>query len=101
MPFGRGIGLGRFADRGPGVVDQDVEPAEPLFRVLDYRPAGALVGHIQRNESALRPEFGHRRGGLLGVARGHYDAGPGSGEPARHAEPDPAIAAGNDGDASG
>ena len=69
-------------------------------RLVDHRPARGLVGDIQRDEGALAAEFGQRRLGLLGVARRDHDAGARRGEPARHAEPDPAIAAGDDGDTS-
>ncbi len=46
-------------------------------------------------------ERGQRRLGLHRVARRDHDLGPGGGEPTRHAEPDAAIAAGDDCDAPG
>ena len=48
MPLGCRVGLRRFADRGPGIVDENVGPAEPVGRLLDHRPTGVLVGDIER-----------------------------------------------------
>ena len=55
-----------------------------------------LVGNVERNERALAAERGHCGLGFFGVARRHHDIGTRRREPARHAEPDPAIATGDD-----
>jgi len=104
MPFHGGIAFRRLADRCPGIIDQDVEPAKARDRRFDHRPARALIGNIERGEStpgAECGEFGRRRFALLGVARRQHDCCTRCGKPLRHAETDPAIATGDDGDTSG
>jgi hypothetical protein len=100
MPFGRGIVLRGLADRGSGVIHQDIEPAKPVGRPVDHRATRGLVGHIEWDEGAAAAKFSDGALGLCGVARRHDNIGARRGEAARHAEPDPAIAACNDGDAS-
>ena len=101
MPFGRAIGFRRLSDRRPGIVDEDVEPAEPVGRAINQRPTGRLVGNVERNERGSACEFGHCHLGFPGIPRGDDNPGPGRDEPFRHAEPDPAIATGHDRDAPG
>src|SRR5262249_48583205 len=84
-----------------GVVDQNVEPAELSDSLVDQRLARAFVHNIERYEAAPGAERRHRRLGLLGIARRHRYRSPGSGEPLRHTEPDPAIAARDDSHAPG
>ena len=102
MPFGGRIALRRLADRGTGVVDQDVEPAKTPDGLLDHCPARTLIGDVEPNEGALTAGGGERRDGrltLLGVARRQHHRGSRRRETPRHAEPDAAIAAGDHGDA--
>src|SRR5262249_54091880 len=95
-----GVAFRWLADRRSRIVDENIETAEPFGGLIDHRPAGVFIGYIERNEHALAPELRHGRCGFSGVARRHSDTGSGSGEPSRHAEPDPAIASGDDGDTS-
>src|SRR4029077_7379944 len=101
MPFGRGIGFGRLADRSPGVVDEYVDPVEAVGRLRYHRPAGALVRNIERDEGALAAERSQCRRGLLAVACRDDDTGARRRQSTRHTEADSAIAAGDDGNASG
>jgi len=101
MPFGCAIGFRRLSDRRPGIVDEDVEPAKPVGRAINQRPTGRLVGYVERNEHSSTFEFGHCGLGLPGIPRGDDDTGAGRDKPFRHAEPDPAIAAGHDRDTPG
>ncbi len=39
----------RLADEGPGVVDQRVDPREPVERLLDDAPSGLRLGEVTRN----------------------------------------------------
>src|SRR5207249_4467838 len=58
---------------------------------------------IERDRSSTRPRRGqraHRSGRFVRVARGDDDCRAGRGEALGHAEPDPAIAAGDDRDAT-
>jgi hypothetical protein len=94
----RGVALRRLADRSSGIVDEDVEPAEPSGSLVDHRPAGGLVGDVESDESAFAAERFYCRLGFLRITRRHYNAGAGRRQSARHAEPDPAIATGDDSD---
>ena len=70
---------------------------------LDHRGHRFLVGDIDfdgKRGAAAGFEVAHRILRFLPVARGDDDRGAGGGEPARHAEPDAAVAAGHDRDFS-
>ena len=93
--------LRRLADVDPRVVDQNVQPAAPCDRFTDHRVDRFLVGHVHADGEGIgaeRLELANRRTRLLRVARRDDDACPGLGETAGHAQSDPAIAAGDDGD---
>jgi hypothetical protein len=71
-------------------------------RVVDQRTAGGLARHVDRGKFGfavtLRDAL-HRGFALAGIAPGQHDDGTGRGETLRHAEPDTAVAAGDDGNA--
>ena len=71
------------------------------FDALDHGGDGGLVGdvggHGDRPDAAL-PELGDRRARLRFIASDDGDSGAGFRKPARHAEADAAIAAGDDRD---
>ena len=66
----------------------------------DRRLVGDVGGDRDRLDAA-RPELGGRGVRLRFVAPDHRDVGAGFRQPARHAEPDAAIAAGDDGHLAG
>ena len=77
-----------------------MRPSSPLTP-LDHAADGVLVGDVGRNRDrahAARGEFGDRGLRLVLIAADHRDVGAGVRKAARHAEPDAAIAAGDDGD---
>ena len=90
-----------LADVDAGIVDEDVDPAELAADALDHARDRGLVGDVggdrDRLDAAPR-ELGDRRVRFLLVAPDDRDAGAGVRQPARHAEPDAAIAAGDDRD---
>ena len=55
IPFCRGIVQRRAADVHPGIVDQDVDPAEPRHDRFHGAGDGVQVGHIQRHREGLPP----------------------------------------------
>src|SRR5690606_5707399 len=96
--------LRRLAQRDSGVVDEDVESPECVDRARDERAAVVLAGDVDLDADrtgAERGELGHRGLVLARVAAGDDDAGAGTREPARHAQADPAVAAGDDRHAAG
>ena len=96
--------VGRLADVGAGIVDQDVELAVPRRTPsISARQESSLVTSTSAN-SALPPASAMPFTaplGLLGVAPGEHHGRAGRREPLGHAEPDAAIAAGDDRDAAG
>jgi hypothetical protein len=51
----------RLADEDPGVVDQRVDPPEPVERLLDHVPSGLRLGDVTRNrEEVALPGGLHR-----------------------------------------
>ena len=52
-PLVEAVGLGRLADVGARVVDQDVEPAETAGGFLDHRAAGRGIAHIGLHRCGL------------------------------------------------
>ena len=104
VPFGGAELVRRLADIDAGIVDQNVEPAVLLRDAVDQRAAGFLVRHVDFANSALPPAslicFTARRA-LGGVAPGEHHDRARRRQPLGHAEPDAAIAAGDDRDAAG
>ncbi len=107
-PEPRRHGPKRIADSfhpPPGVVDQNVEPAEAIERRLDEPHAIVLARHVrnQRNDAPLaEPPFGLLRHGVdFGLfPRGRCDhASAGFRQRERHGAADAAPAPGDDGDA--
>ena len=91
----------RLADVDAGVVDEDVDAAEIAGDALGHGGDGGLVGDVggdgDRLGAASR-QLGDRGVRLRLVAADDRDRGAGFGQSAGHAEPDAAIAAGDDGD---
>ena len=56
MPILRCQIFGLLADSGPGIVNKDVEPAEPLDGCLDCLTARFFIYDIQIHKFRLRPE---------------------------------------------
>ena len=90
----------RLADIDAGIVDEDVDPAELAGDAAGHGGDRFLVGDVGRDRDRrgaalleLRDRF--RRLGL--VAAHHRDRRAGLRKPLGHAEPDAAIAAGDDG----
>ena len=104
VPLRDGVVLRRLADRHAGVVDQDVEAAEALDGTPHHLAARFRIGDVERNEGARRSrglQPRHRRLGFLAVAGRDDDGGARFRQALGHAEPDAAIAAGDDCDAPG
>ena len=101
MPFGEIVVFGLLADVDPRVVDQDVEPSEPLQAAVHQGLAVGLDGNVGRDRYRLgtQPlEPAHRDGALLqGCARRRPRPAPACAKPMRHRQPDAAIAARDDG----
>ena len=101
VPLFLGIVLRHLADRGAGIVHQDVEPAEFRLRRRDQRHAvglfvtSAAMKLAFARRCAQRCQRGRR---LLLIAAGDHDAGAARGDALRHAKPDAAVAAGDDRD---
>ena len=100
VPLGDLERVRRLADVDAGVVDEDVDAAEFAVDALDHGGDGGLVGDIGGHGDRLGAalfELGDRgeRFGL--VASDDRDRGAGFRQSAGHAEPDAAIAAGDDG----
>jgi hypothetical protein len=103
VPLGGAQLVGRLADGGPGIVDENVEPAVTRRCPVDQRTAGGLGRHVDLGELGLAAglhDLLHRCGALLGIAPGKHDDGAGRRETFSHAETDAAIAAGHDCDAA-
>ena len=101
VPLLERVLLRLLADVGAGVVDQDVEPAELLDALLHQRLAGVRAGDVDRDRERLGAEaleLADRGLALVLVAAGDHHGRAGRREAARHAEPDAAIAAGDDRD---
>lgn len=99
VPVLHPVFLGPAADVGARVVDQDVQPAEALRRGLHHVADGLLVGDVHLDRIGLdaqRAQFGDGARALGRVAAGHHDRGARLGEAAGEAEPDAAIAAGDE-----
>ena len=99
VPFREGVVLRRLADVDAGVVDQDVEPAAALDRLV--RPCARharLVGHVGRDRDASRPapSARRRRRSSARCAPAIATAAPACASAARHAEADAAVAAGDE-----
>ena len=87
----------------PALLIEDVEPAERADGVGHHLAAGGLVGDVDLEHGRLDAELGELgRGGLrlLHVASGDGDRRAGFRHAPRHAEPDAAVAAGDDRDAA-
>jgi hypothetical protein len=95
-PLVERVGLRRLAHVDPGIVDQDVEPAEALDGTRHQGPAVLLARKVARDRKGARTEcgkLGHGRLVLGRIPARHHDRGTGRGEATRDAEPDAAIAA--------
>ncbi len=91
----------RLADIDAGIVDEDVDPAELAADALDHTGDGDLVGDVGDDGYRLDAsvaQIGDRRIRLRLVASDDGDASACLRQAARHAEPDTAIAAGDDRD---
>ena len=85
-----------------GVADEDVEPPEARHRLAHHRLTGLWFRDLHRNESGVRPELRERLLRLfVGVRAAMTTAAPGLRKPLRHAKPDAAVAAGDEGDLAG
>jgi hypothetical protein len=90
-----------FANIDAGVVDENVDPAELAAGACDHVSDGGLVGDVSGDGDhldAALSELGDRRVRLCFIASDDGNGGAGLGEPPRHAKPNAAIAAGDDGD---
>ncbi len=88
----------------PGIGKAAVDPAEPLQRRRHRRFHRGGQADIADASIDLAGRAGHGRGGafvLLGVAAPDRDIAAGRGQGLRDAEPDAAVAAGDDRDATG
>ncbi len=65
----RNIGEGEAAEHQPGVVDEPVEPAERIGRVVDDPARGLRIGYVavdeNRDSACIGDPFDHRFRGLL------------------------------------
>jgi len=102
VPLGGAQCVGRLADVNAGIIDENIEAAMPRRSFIDQRTAGGFARHIDLGEFGFAAGLGdapHSYFALLGIAPGE-DHGSTSGcEAFRQAEPDAAIAAGDDCDA--
>ena len=104
VPFGGAERVRRLADVRAGIVDQNVQPPMLGRRLVDHRAAGFFARHIHVGELGLAArvlDLLHRRRALGGVAARKHHGRAGRRHALRHAEPDAAIAAGDDRDAAG
>ena len=100
----RSSACGGFADVDAGVVDEDIDPAEFAYRPLDHRGDGGFVGDVGNHRDRLGAallKLGDRLVRLRFIAPDDGDRGACFRKPARHAEADAAIAAGDDGHLAG
>ena len=91
----------RLADVDAGVVDEDVDAAELAADARGHGIDGGLVGDVGDHGDRLGAaafELGDRGERFCFVAPDDRDRGAGFRQSAGHAEPDAAIAAGDDGD---
>ena len=92
-----------LADVDAGVVDEDVEAAELGHRVstiLRHCASSTTSTVTHGRLDAELGQFRRRRFALGRVAAGDGDGRARTGKAARHAKPDAAIAAGDEGDAA-
>ena len=104
VPFGDAERIRGLPDVDAGIVHQNVEATMPLGDAVDQRPAGLLVCHIHIGECSFAtraPDLLHGGRALGGVAPCEHDGRAGRRHSLSHAEPDAAIAAGDDRDAAG
>ncbi len=94
-PVRGGVGLvdERADGHDPGVVDQDIQRAEPVLYLIQERGEAVAIGHIQREPDRSPSQLAR---GLLGqcsvdVADGH--AGPLGDQSGRGGAADPASSA--------
>ena len=90
--------LRHLADRGAGVVHQDIESPELHLRLRHQPHAICFLRDVGGNERRLHPERPQRfkRGlRLFRIAAGDHDGCAARRHPLRHAQPDAAIAAGD------
>jgi hypothetical protein len=96
MPLGLGEVGGGAAVGDAGAVDEHVDGAEPVLRLLRHalhaRPLGDVHRHRQRAPSVLRDRIGHQLG-LARVGIRHRDRGARLGQAAGHGRAQPARAA--------
>src|SRR5262249_59799286 len=88
---------------GAGMVEENIEAAMTRRGLVDQRTAGGFAGHVDRGEFGLPAgprDTLHGRFALFGIAPGEHHDSAGRRETLRHAEPDAAIAAGDDRDAA-
>ena len=89
----------RFSNIDAGIVDENVDAAELFGDAFDHGSDISLVGDVggdRDRPDAARLELGGRGGRFRFIAADHRDVGAGFRQPPRHAEPDAAIAAGDD-----
>jgi hypothetical protein len=96
LPFFQAVFLRLLAHVHAGVVDEDVEPAEPFCRFIDHRAARCFVGQVcfQGERLAAERLDGLRVLGL--VPSRNRDHGPGLRQALGHAQTDAAVAAGDE-----
>jgi hypothetical protein len=61
LPVGQWQLLWRTNRGGAGVVDEDIESAQPVDRFLDHRRNRPLIGHVRRDGQAFSPSFAEAR----------------------------------------
>ena len=86
---------------GSGVVDQDVQAAEPLHRQLDAALRRLLVDGVGGHADRVAGDLSRGCVRRLLLAGGQYHIGAGCGEPLRDREADAARGAGDDRGAAG
>ena len=94
----------RLAHIDAGVVDQDIDAAEFAFDAFDHGGDRGFVGDVGNDGDRFAAALLKLRDRGIRLRRVAPDDGDGSTclrQPARHAQPNAAIAAGDDGDAAG
>ena len=95
--------LRRTHEVAGGVVDQGVEPPEPIERRPDHRPNLAVVANIGRDGQGLdaaRPDLGRAGGQMVRIAARDHDSRAERGRAPRDLEAEPGPSAGDEDDAS-
>ena len=95
LPLFQGHLLGRLADGRPGVVEQDVDPAEAVEDrpggPFDLRRSGEVGGQGERLDPGLGVQLAQRRPRFFGVAGGDRDPRPARANPRAIPRPIPPL----------